>query len=253
MKFPKKKTIVCFDIESTGLDTTKDSIIQISMAKFDSETYELIDTYNTYVRPEGSYQIGIGAYLKHGITPEKLNDKPTFSEIFDKVYAFMDDSDILGYNCISFDIKILSAEFARVGVKFDFMNRNIYDSFLEEKRRNGISLENTYKRYMGKTMEEDDLSAHNSMSDVIATVCVFKEQQKIQSYEGEDLITEDNVIANQQFGDNKALCFTMGKYSGVPVSYVAKNDKNYLQWAVSPKCSFSDNTKKFISSYLTTN
>ena len=45
----KSKYIVAFDIETTGLDKSKDQIIQISLAKFDSETYEIIDTFDSFV------------------------------------------------------------------------------------------------------------------------------------------------------------------------------------------------------------
>ena len=48
------KNIVAFDIETTGVDKTRDHIIQISMIKFNPETYEVIDTYDSYVRPIGN-------------------------------------------------------------------------------------------------------------------------------------------------------------------------------------------------------
>lgn len=245
------KTIVCFDIESTGLDTQKDSIIQISMVKFDKKTYEIVSEYSSYVQPEGDYTIGIGAYLKHGISPEFLKDKPYFVDIATEVFDFMNDSDILGYNCISFDMKILSTEFNRVGLTFDFLNRDIYDSFLEEKRRHPNTLEGVYARYNdGKSMEENGLQAHDAMSDVKATINVFKHQQDENEFDAETLITEDNAIANQMFGDSEAVCFTIGKYKGIPISYVAKNDRGYLAWATGPKCNFCKNTKDYINSYL---
>ena len=43
--------IVCFDLETTGLDKTKDFIIQIAAIKIDPETQKIVDKLNEYVKP----------------------------------------------------------------------------------------------------------------------------------------------------------------------------------------------------------
>ncbi|NCO31920.1 3'-5' exonuclease [bacterium] len=44
--------IVCFDLETTGLDKYNDKIIEIAMIKFDEHTFKVIDTYSSFVDPE---------------------------------------------------------------------------------------------------------------------------------------------------------------------------------------------------------
>jgi len=44
--------IVCFDLETTGLDKYNDKIIEIAMIKFDEQTFEIIDSYSSFVDPE---------------------------------------------------------------------------------------------------------------------------------------------------------------------------------------------------------
>ena len=106
------KNIVAFDIETTGVDKTRDHIIQISMVKFNPETYEVIDTYDSYVRPIGNYAISVPAYIKHKIRPEHLVDKPTIKDIADDIIKFFDDCDILTFNgnaIIGISAKFLSS------------------------------------------------------------------------------------------------------------------------------------------------
>jgi len=44
--------IVCFDLETTGLDKYNDKIIELAMIKFDENTFEIIDSYSSFVDPE---------------------------------------------------------------------------------------------------------------------------------------------------------------------------------------------------------
>ena len=163
----------------------------------------------------------------------------------------MEGCDILTYNGCNFDIPFLEIELKRCNKSFDFMHTDCYDAFLEEKRRNGISLGNTYKRYnKGKSMEEDGLTAHDALSDVKATLSIFKAQQKIQTYEPEKMYGEDNFIVQSEFNGVMQPVFNVGKYRELPLSYIASIDQGYLNWCVN-KGNFMESTKEFIKKYIT--
>lgn len=244
------KICVTFDVESTGLDRKKDHIIQLSMVKFDLDTFDTIEEFNTYVRPTGEYKISLGGYLKHRIDNETLKDAPTMEEIAPNVVEFFKGIDaVLGYNVIGFDIPMLKKELNEFGYDINFMLIDVYDSFLEERRRNGISLENTFLRYHGKTMVEDGLTAHDALSDVKATIKVFEAQQKKESFGPEKMYSEENYITDMDYNGKMVPCFSVGKYRGVPVELIAKVDQDYLKWC----CYTSDlmeSTKDFLSKYL---
>lgn len=242
--------LVVFDIETTGLDKVKDQIIQFSAIKIDTESNSIIGEFNEYIQPVGNYQINYGAYFKHGITPDFLKDKPHFEEVAPKIIEFMGNDAILTYNGNGFDLPFLLNGLAKYGLTLDIMNRPIYDAFLEEKRRNGNSLEETYKRYKGKSMEESGLKAHDALSDVKATYSVFYAQQKNQPYEPEKIYGEDGVITNQEFRGETKPCFNIGKYKGLSVEFVSQIDQQYLNWAVSSKCNFMPHTKNFINQFI---
>lgn len=243
--------IVVFDIETTGLDRTKDQIIQFAALKIDTDSNSVIDELNLYIQPTGdSWHIDIAAYFKHHISPDFLADKPSLKHVAKQIVDFIGDNPVLTYNGNGFDIPFLKSELNKYGFDIDFTNRDCYDAFLEEKRRHGITLENTYKKYKGKTMEESGLDAHNAFSDIKATYSVFYAQQAEQKYGPEKMYGEDGVIKEIDFCGEMKPCFSIGKYRGVSLEYVAKYDQGYLNWAVSDKCNFMQSTKDFIKTYI---
>ena len=244
------RPLIVPDIETTGLNKETDYIIQFAAIKVDRQTGNIFDSINLYIKPTGSYNITIQAYLKHHIKPQDLEDKPTFAEVADDIRDFFEGCDILTYNGNNFDLPFIKNEFKRIGQDIDFMQYNCYDAFLEEKRRNGNNLESTFKRYTGKTMAEDGLTAHDALSDVKATYKIFLEQQKVQEYGPEKRITEDNVIIMSNFNGKEQPVFNIGKYKELPISYVSTVDQNYLLWCVSDKASFMDSTKNYIKNYI---
>lgn len=242
------KNNVAFDIETTDIDKAKCHIIQFSAVKFDDD-FNIIDTYSTYVKPIGNYSISIGAFLKHRITCEFLEDKPTFIDVALNIIRFFEDCDILTYNGTSFDIPILYRHFKDCGLDWDPTTINCYDACAEERRRNSNTLENTFKRYTGKTMEEADLTAHDALSDVKATIEVFKHQQNNTEYGPEEMLTIDNFISTKDFNGKMLPCFNYGKYAGVPVSYVAAKDKGYIAWIKMAE-NFNQQTKNYVEKLI---
>jgi len=244
------KPLVVFDLETTGLDKTKDSIIQFAAIKMDRETNKMIDSLNLYIQPQGSYNISLQAYFKHGITAKFLLDKPFFKDVAQQIVNFIDDCDILSYNGCNFDIPFLKNELFKVGIDKEFLGINCYDAYLEEKRRNGNQLGDTYARYKGKTMEEAGLQAHDALSDVKATYSIFYAQQKEKPYGPENIITEDNVLTMKEFQGVVRPCFSLGKYKDISVDFIKGIDMQYLSWCLSDKCNFLESTKEYIKNLI---
>lgn len=244
------KDLVIFDLETTGVDKSKDQIIQFAAIKVNPETHQVIDSKNLWIQPIGQYQISIQAYFKHGVKPDDLKDKPHFSEVAQEIVDFMKDCDIVTYNGNGFDIPFLLTELDRCGISFSFMNSKCYDTYLEERKRNGMHLGEVYTRYKGKTMEEAGLQAHDALSDVKATYTIFVAQQRNKPYEPEKMYGEDAVITDQEFRGEIKPCFNIGKYKGISVEFVNSIDKNYLAWCISDSCNFMKSTKDFIRYYI---
>ncbi|MBT3727036.1 3'-5' exonuclease [bacterium] len=43
--------IICFDLETTGLDRRNDKIIEVALIKFDEKNFKIIDTFTSLVNP----------------------------------------------------------------------------------------------------------------------------------------------------------------------------------------------------------
>ena len=54
------------------------------------------ETFETRINPE--IPIPIEASLVHGITDQMVIDQPSFKEVSKKIYAFIKDCDLAGFN-----------------------------------------------------------------------------------------------------------------------------------------------------------
>jgi ATP-dependent DNA helicase DinG len=92
-------SIVALDIETTGLDSEKDAIIEIGVVKFNERRVE--DEFSALVNPGRS----IPAFITQltGITDQMVREASPIRDVLPQLQKFIGDSPILGHN-IGFDI-----------------------------------------------------------------------------------------------------------------------------------------------------
>ena len=250
----ENKFLAVFDIETTGLNKETDQIIQFGGVKVNKETYEVVDTYNTYIQPRQPYVMSIQGYFKHGISPQMLADKPTFKECAPQIIEWMRGCDILTYNGMSFDIPFFMNECKKNEIECDLFKVDgsvkYYDAYCEEQKRHSNTLEGTFERYVGKTMQDAGLDAHNALSDVLATIEVFKQQNKTSPVSEEKMYGYDNIIKDMNFKGNMMPCMNFGKYKQIPLQIIKKIDKNYIMWGLGTTSGFSNDTKDYLKGLL---
>ena len=115
MKLNLNRPLCFFDLETTGINITKDRIVEIGILKIfpDGKIKEM----TTLVNPE--MNIPKEASDIHGITNDKVDSMPTFNQIAKDIYSFIKDSDLAGFNSDRFDIPLLAEEFLRSEIEFD--------------------------------------------------------------------------------------------------------------------------------------
>ncbi|XCD89130.1 DNA polymerase III subunit epsilon [Candidatus Liberibacter asiaticus] len=104
---------IVFDIETTGLDSKNDRIIEIGAV-------ELLDysktnrTFQVFLCPNGRKNSPEALKL-HGITDEFLKDKPSFSSIFSEFWDFFNEQNAewIAHNA-KFDVGFINAELQRI-------------------------------------------------------------------------------------------------------------------------------------------
>ncbi len=260
IKFNLNRDLVFFDLETTGLNVLRDRIIQIAMIKYKKDSDEP-EELEMLINP--GIPISEEAMNVHGITPADLRNKPTFQEVAQKIYNFIGNADLAGYNSNRFDVPMLIEEFARAGIDFDIEKRRLIDVQRLFYKMEPRTLRAAYKFYLGKEFE----NAHDALSDVKATVDVLKGQ--LARYENEDFVDNDGNIIEKpvkndmqqlheftndlkivdvtqrlKYDSNGVIVFNFGKYIGQPVAETLVKDRQYYNWILNKE--FSHQVKKIV-------
>jgi DNA polymerase-3 subunit epsilon len=225
------KPLVFFDLETTGINTATDRIVEISLLKIFPNGSEISKTMR--INPE--MPIPPKATEVHGISDDDVKDCPVFKMIAKELVSILSDADIGGYNSNKFDIPLLAEEFLRAGTDFDLKKRNFVDVMVIFMKKEPRNLEAAYKFYCDKELKD----AHSAKADTIATYEVFKSQ--IEKYDDlgesiEDIAKFSSHNRNADFAgrlvydDDDNIIVNFGKYKGLKLIDVLKKDSSYYDW-----------------------
>jgi DNA polymerase-3 subunit epsilon/ATP-dependent DNA helicase DinG len=93
------RVYVSLDIETTGLDSERDEVLEIGAVRFKGD--HIFDSFSTLINPGRPIPYKIQQLT--GITPEDVADAPPITEILPRLSRFVGDSPIIGHN-IGFDL-----------------------------------------------------------------------------------------------------------------------------------------------------
>ena len=107
---PRKKEIeIVLDTETTGLDYTRERIIEFAGVRL--ENGKIKEEFQTLINPH--HHIRKSSMAVHGITQEMVEDAPTEEEALPKILEFIGDYPIVAHNAI-FDYSFLNEAKKRV-------------------------------------------------------------------------------------------------------------------------------------------
>ena len=247
MKLHLQRPIVVFDLETTGVQITRDRIVEISILKVHPDGEQ--ETKTRRINPE--MHIPEEATAVHGITDADVADCPTFTQVARSLYSWIEGCDIAGFNSNRFDVPMLVEEFLRAGVAVDFDDRHFIDVQTIYHKMERRTLEAAYKFYCSKTLE----NAHSAEADTRATFEVLEAQ--LDHYPKE--LTNDvaalaefssygrrvDFAGSLAFNDQDEIVINFGKYKGVPVTEVFRRDSGYYSWVMGAQ--FPLETKRWFS------
>ena len=246
MKLNLKRPIVFFDLETTGVDTSKDRIVEISMIKVMPDGSKDVKTRR--INPE--MPIPAEATAVHGITDEDVKNEPTFRQLAKSLAQFIQGCDFGGFNSNRFDLPVLVEEFLRAGVDVDLKRRKFVDVQNIFHKKEQRTLVAAYQFYCDKDLTD----AHSAAADTMATyevLCAqldryddlendidflaeYSEREKVVDYAG-------RIIYN----DKGEEVFGFGKYRGQKVEEVFRREPSYYAWMM--EGDFPLYTKKVIT------
>lgn len=102
------------DVETTGLDPSTDRIVQMAAVVINGQG-DVVDSFDTVVRPENPSQYVHGAQHVHGISPEDVERGMPLAAALSRLWDISDGHLFAAHNA-TFDIKFLHAESRRVGI-----------------------------------------------------------------------------------------------------------------------------------------
>ncbi|MBI9053648.1 MAG: 3'-5' exonuclease [Bacteroidales bacterium] len=241
-----KKSIVFFDLETTGIDVVNDRIVEISLLKIFPDGKEESKTMR--INPE--MPIPPQSTAIHGICDDDIKDEPTFNSVAKEVAKFIEGSDLGGYNSNKFDIPLLAEEFLRVGVDIDLKKSRFIDVQVIFHKMEQRTLSAAYKFYCQKSLE----NAHSAEADTRATYEILKSQLDRYDDLNNDMDEISKFSSHNKnadfagrivFNDKDQEVFNFGKYKGQTVESVLAKDQGYFSWMLNSN--FPLYTKKVLT------
>jgi DNA polymerase-3 subunit epsilon len=222
--------IIVLDVETTGLDTQTDRIVEIAIA--------IRGGVPTTVRVNPGIPIPPEASAVHGVTDADVAGAPGFASIAHAVVNALDLAEVvIGYN-VRFDIEIVNAELARIGVEpIDYRRKHVIDPLRLWTAMEPRNLVAAHRRFVG-----GDFDAHRAGDDVTATMRVLTGMIDAFNLAGRGWATiaevaDPNPERRTWLGPSShivwrddAAVLAFGKHDGIDVYELALHDRGFLAW-----------------------
>ncbi|MBE6294325.1 MAG: 3'-5' exonuclease [Bacteroidaceae bacterium] len=247
MKLNLKIPIIFFDLETTGVDVSKDRIVEICYIKVFPNGNETSRT----MRINPGMHIPEQSSAVHGITDDDVKDCPLFKDVAKEIANDFEGCDIAGFNSNRFDLPMLAEEFLRAHVDIDLSRHRAIDVQVIYHKLEQRTLSAAYKFYCGMELQ----NAHSALADTRATYEILKAQ--LDKYP-EDLQNDMEYLSKYSsftrnvdfagrivYDDNNNEIFNFGKYKGERVDAVLQRDPGYYSWMMNGD--FPLNTKQVLT------
>lgn len=245
--------VLALDLETTGISTNNDRIVQIALIGSSEDGSEI--SYENLVNPRRS--IPMQASNVHGIYDNDVRGLSDFSTFADEIYEQIEGAVIIGHNVRQFDLPLLNNEFRRLG-KLPPHPKVVLDT-LEVVRR--VKLPRPHN--LGALCRKHGISlenAHTAAADAAASLLLFwrltvdhspyfrKSLEELERWlvHGDSRSEESNLGRGLEdlemldsLGkiriDDGHYVLAFGRHKGRHVSEIQNIDPKYISWLLSPK------------------
>ena len=161
-----KGDIVVYDTETTGLDLTKDEMVQLAAIRINAQG-AVTETFERMIVP--TIPIGEGAYATHGFDMEYITTHGgvTAKEALTEFSAFVKGAVLVGHNSFRFDCPLVARQLKDNGLPpLDIQGE--YDTLTIAKQFHG-DLPNLKLSTLCEKYDIVNEAAHNAYGDIVAT------------------------------------------------------------------------------------
>lgn len=250
MQLHLTRPIIFFDLETTGVDVSRDHIVELCYIKRHPNGNEESKTLR--IRPAdslgGTLPIPESSTAIHGITDADVAACPTFRELSDELLQTFQGCDLAGFNSNKFDIPLLVEEFLRCGKNLELQGCHFVDVQNIFHKMEQRTLVAAYRFYCQKELTD----AHSALADTRATLEVLEAQ--LDRYA--DTLQNDVAFLADFSAMNRNIDFAgryvldaegrevinFGKHKGRLVADVFPRDPGFVSWIL--QGDFPLNTKQ---------
>ena len=180
---PLEQVYVALDLETTGLDSDRDTILEIGAVRFRGD--DVLDTFETFVNPGRP----IPDHIKRltGIRPRQVERAPSFANISGELAEFLGASPVVGHN-VQFDLRFLASHsLPLANSSIDTMD--LATVFLPQSRR-----------YTLKHLADQfgvELRNHRALDDAIGSKEIFVRLLKLAGEQDAGLLAYMSQLARR--------------------------------------------------------
>ena len=260
--------VLAFDLETTGVSTNNDRIVQVALIGADADGSPI--HYEILVNPQRP--IPSGASNVHGIYDSDVRSKPIFKEFANEIVEMMNGAIIVGHNARKFDMPLLENEFYRCGVSPP-KPKVILDTLETVRRlklprphnlgaqcaRHGIDLRNAHDAaadaaasllLLWKLMRDHPASFRRSLTEIEEWL-ISGDVRKDETDLGRALSDLQSLDSGGRIKiDDGAYILAFGRHRGKDLQSVEKEDPQYVNWLISPKGIEDETARQKITDYI---
>ena len=240
--------VLAFDLETTGISTNSDRIVQIALIGADEHDSPIHE--DILVNPQRP--IPSGASNVHGIYDSDVKSEPVFKHFAEKIANLIEGAVIVGHNARRFDMPLLENEFFRCGINPP-KPIAVLDTLEMVRRlkiprphnlgaqcaRHGIDLSNAHDAaadaaasllLMWKIMRDHPSSFRRPVEDVEQWL-IHGEVKKEEDQLGRSIQDLEPFDKNGRIRiDNGSYIVSFGRNKGKTLKTIKKEDPGYLNW-----------------------
>lgn len=162
------------DLETTGLYSGQDEILEIAAIRFNNEG--ILHTFNFLIKPNKAIIQNSPALKVNGITPKMLENAQNLDLILPQFMNFVKDSALVIQNA-EFDLGFLMYEFSKRQIPFPtlpvFCTLNLCRKLFPERKKFGLAYLREYFSIEKMNKNSERHSFHEALDDSYACMKVF--------------------------------------------------------------------------------
>lgn len=166
------RILIVLDVETTGLDHTKEKIIEFAGLKLVNG--EIVEEFETLINPE--QHIRYSSINIHGITEEMVADAPKTEEIMPKILEFVSEHPIVAHNAI-FDYNFLNetsmALYSKELSNHYFDSQQMFREICPEEKSHGLDA------LLNRFDIEEQGQKHRAMADAKGLALAYPKLEKL--------------------------------------------------------------------------